>query len=233
MKRQKLCSALALAFSLLPLAAFAQEAEEESKFPLSATIAATTDYRFRGLSQTDIGPAFQVGATYTSPFGLYAGAWTSNVDFGDSDQELDYFVGFNTDLGSAVNWDIMVNRYTYPSSSAASYNEYITKFTFIKDYYVLLAYSDDVFGSSTDSWYSQLGATYALPSDFSVAGTVGLTEFEDGTVGRDYKDWSVSLSHPIGPATASVAYIGTDGKGRDAYGRVADSRVVFTISLAL
>ncbi|MFT4197109.1 MAG: TorF family putative porin [Pseudoxanthomonas sp.] len=241
----KLCSALAIVLSALPMAAFAQDesgttesttestTEEESKSPLSLSLAATTDYRFRGLSQTDIGPAFQIGATYTAPFGLYLGGWASNVEFGDADKEVDWFLGYNTDLGEAVNWDIQVYRYGYPGSSSASFNEYITKFTFLKNYYVLEAYSNDAFGSSTDSWYTQLGVTVPLPSDFSVAGAVGMTEFEDGDVGRDYKDWSLSLSHPIGPATASVAYIGTDGKGRDAYGRIADSRFVFTISLAL
>ena len=63
------------------MSAFAQEAEEEES-PFSATFAVTTDYVFRGVSQTDNEPAFQAGASYSAPFGLYAGVWASNVDFG-------------------------------------------------------------------------------------------------------------------------------------------------------
>ena len=72
MKPIKLATALATALLLsLPMSAFAQEAEEEES-PFSATFTATSDYVFRGVSQTDNKPAFQVGATYSAPFGLVA-----------------------------------------------------------------------------------------------------------------------------------------------------------------
>ena len=97
MKPVKLATALATALLLsLPMSAFAQEAEEEES-PFSATFAVTTDYVFRGVSQTDNEPAFQAGASYSAPFGLYAGVWASNVDFGEGgpDYEVDYYVGWN------------------------------------------------------------------------------------------------------------------------------------------
>ncbi len=134
MKPIKLCTALATALLLsAPLAAFAQEAEEEASSPFSATFAVTTDYVFRGVSQTDNGPAFQAGASYSAPFGLYAGVWGSNVDFGDGGPnfEVDYFVGWNKDLSDSWNLDLGVNRYTYEGASDGygniDYNEYIAK----------------------------------------------------------------------------------------------------------
>src|SRR5688572_16866643 len=120
MKPVKLSIALAAALLAMPFVSFAQDAtpaaaeEEEASFPLSLTLAATTDYVFRGVSQTGGEPAFQAGLTYSAPFGLYAGVWGSNVDFGGTGGfETDYYVGWNTDLSDTWNLDLGATRYTY------------------------------------------------------------------------------------------------------------------------
>ena len=47
----------------------------------SANVALTTNYMFRGVSQTNNGPAIQGGFDYEySPYNLYVGVWASNVD---------------------------------------------------------------------------------------------------------------------------------------------------------
>lgn len=56
-------------------------AAEDSHF--SANVAVTSDYRFRGVSQSAKDPALQGGVDYTHPTGLYLGAWGSTIDFGD------------------------------------------------------------------------------------------------------------------------------------------------------
>jgi hypothetical protein len=56
-------------------------AESDSPHKFSANVALTTNYMFRGVSQTNNGPAIQGGFDYEySPFSLYAGVWASNVD---------------------------------------------------------------------------------------------------------------------------------------------------------
>jgi len=236
MKSKTFRYALFVALAGWPLLSFAQQAaaEEEAGSPWAWSLTATTDYRFRGLSQTDVGPAFQPGLTYTFPVGLYVGTWASNVDFGagDPDYEVDAFVGYNVDAAEWLNLDFMVNRYNYPGAGSGNYNEYIGKATIAEHYTVLVAYTNDVFKSDTDSWYYQGGISWDLPADFTVAATGGVTEFENGNVGRDYKDWSVSLSKAFGPATLTAAYIGTDGDGRDAYGDIADNRFVVSVTVA-
>ena len=118
--------ACCLSLLLLGVVPLAQAQEEEAPAsPLSGTFAVTSDYLFRGISQTNEEPAFQAGLTYTTPFGVYIGTWTSNVDYGagDPDWEVDGFLGYNTDLGTNWNFDVMVNRYQYLGAGASNYAE--------------------------------------------------------------------------------------------------------------
>ena len=249
MKPVKLCTAFATALLLaLPMSAFAQEAEEEeSSFPLSATFAVTTDYVFRGVSQTDNEPAFQAGLTYSAPFGLYAGAWGSNVDFGEGGPnfEFDYFVGWNTDLNDSWNLDLGVTRYTYEGSSDGygdiDYNEYIAKVTWSGPLTVAgtLAYADDYSNSGAEETYAGLSASYDLgDSGFSLGATTGYTSIDaGGDAGRaDFFDGSVSVSKGFGPATATLGYYDTFGSDAEELRRGSDiykPGLVFTVSVAV
>ena len=56
-------------------------AADESPHSLKANVALTSNYMYRGISQTNNGPAVQGGFDYTYvPWSLYAGVWGSNVD---------------------------------------------------------------------------------------------------------------------------------------------------------
>ncbi len=229
MKSIKLVASLALALSAVPFAAFAQE---EAESPFSWELTAVSDYVWRGVSQSDENPTGQAGFTYTSPVGVYAGVWASGVDFGGNkpDFEVDGFVGYNVDFSESVNFDIMLNRYAYPDAGELNFNELITTTTFAEAYSLTVAYTDDFGGSETDAWYVAGGASFGLPQDFSLDLGVGRSMFED-EYGEDYTDWSVGVSRSWGPVSAALAYIGTDGNGRDAFGELADSRVVLTLSV--
>ena len=77
--------------------------QADSPHEFSANVALSTDYLFRGISQTDGSPAISGGFDYTySPVGIYAGIWASNVDFssfGDDDNiEIDYYGGIGGDF---------------------------------------------------------------------------------------------------------------------------------------
>ncbi len=261
MKPVKLSFAVALVLSAMPLVSFAQEAaaeapaaEEEASSPFSATFAVTSDYVFRGVSQTDEGPAFQAGVTYSAPFGLYAGIWGSNVDFGDPDPEagirgpnyeLDYFVGWNKDLSDAWNLDLGVTRYSYEDDSRfygnINYNEYIAKLTWSGPVTIggILAYADDYGNADAEEIYSGLSASYDIgESGFSLGASTGYTSIEAADDGgrSDYFDGSVTLSKSFGPATATVGYYDTFGSDADELkdgSDIYDDRVAVTITVAV
>ena len=71
----------------------------------------------------------EAGLEFATDAGFYVGGWGSGVDFGegDPDYEFDYFVGYNVDLSEKVNFDVMLNHYSYPGSSELAYTELITK----------------------------------------------------------------------------------------------------------
>lgn len=124
MKPYTLGCAIAVLLAVAP-AAFAQDvAEEEAGSPFAWNAALTSEYVWRGVSQSNEDVAFQTGLTYTSPIGVYATVWGSNVDFGagDPDFEVDGIVGFNTDFGDKVNFDVSVIRYMYPGAGALNWN---------------------------------------------------------------------------------------------------------------
>jgi len=82
---------------------------------VSANVSFTTDYIWRGMTQSD-GPAVQGGFDYEADSGFYASFWGSNVNFNNGNgQELDYYAGYGFSLGD-VGVDVGYITYDYPDS---------------------------------------------------------------------------------------------------------------------
>src|SRR5215510_10921162 len=77
---------------------------------VTANVALTTDYVFRGISLSD-GPAVQGGFDYSSPL-WYAGVWGSSVNEGT---ELNLYTGVTPTTGP-VKWDLGLIGYFYPGA---------------------------------------------------------------------------------------------------------------------
>jgi uncharacterized protein (TIGR02001 family) len=91
---------------------------EDRKLALSITVGGTSDYVFRGVSQTLEDPAAQ-GSIDLSYGIFYAGIWGSNVDFNDAppaSAEVDLYAGLRPVWGP-VNFDFGVIYYAYPGAN--------------------------------------------------------------------------------------------------------------------
>ena len=95
--------------------------DEGRKFTYSFNIGATSDYVFRGVSQSDNDPALQGGVDVAWGI-VYAGIWASRIDFGEAppaNAEVDWYGGikptWNSPFGT-VNFDFGVIYYSYPGS---------------------------------------------------------------------------------------------------------------------
>ena len=86
----------------------------------SATIA--TDYRLRGVSQSDKDGAIQGGLTIAHRSGIYVGAWGSNLSgwgtFGGSNMELDLIGGYKHALADNATLDVGLTWYMYPGGAS-------------------------------------------------------------------------------------------------------------------
>ncbi|MGS0730349.1 TorF family putative porin, partial [Shewanella sp. 0m-11] len=74
---------------------------------VEANIGATSNYLWRGVTQTDDAVAVQGGIDYSHDSGFYAGTWASNVDFGDeTSYEVDFYAGFAGTIGDEFEYDL-------------------------------------------------------------------------------------------------------------------------------
>ncbi|MET0240034.1 MAG: TorF family putative porin [Sphingobium sp.] len=111
---------IAAAALMLPAApAFAQD-EPAEPITISGSVAIVSDYRFRGVSQSDEELAVQGGFSVSHESGFYVGTWASNLagwgTFGGSNTELDIYGGFKAPVGP-VTIDVGVTWYMYPGGS--------------------------------------------------------------------------------------------------------------------
>jgi len=85
----------------------------------SATIA--SDYRFRGVSQSDRRMAVQGGITAAHDSGFYTGIWASNLagwgTFGGANMELDLIGGYKATLADDATLDVGLTWYLYPGGA--------------------------------------------------------------------------------------------------------------------
>ncbi|SFS05892.1 TorF family putative porin [Sphingomonas jatrophae] len=115
MKYRLLAAAAALAFAA---PAVAQDTAPPKPFTVNGSIGLVSEYRFRGVSQSDKDPAVQGGVTVTHESGLYGGFWGSNLagwgTFGGSNMELDLIAGFKAPVAEGATVDVGVTYYMYP-----------------------------------------------------------------------------------------------------------------------
>lgn len=164
---------------------------------VTGNIGVTSNYLWRGVTQSDDGPAVQGGLDYAHDSGLYVGTWASNVDFGDTSDnneiELDLYGGYGGELG-AFGYDVGLTYYTYPLADDADFLELglsgsYEMFTAGMAYTISSQVDDTSAGAESfieGDLYYYLSAAFELPQDFGLNATVGRYTFEaDGVAGAD------------------------------------------------
>lgn len=219
MKQQLATLALALSAAL---PAFAQEAAAPVD-PLSVNVSVTTDYRYRGISQTRLKPALQGGADYASPSGFYIGAWGSTIKWikdagGDAPAEVDVYAGYKTEVSKDLLLDVGVLQYYYsknklnPSANTLELYGALTAGPVTGK----LSYStSNLFGfaDSKGSLYLDLSASFDLGDGLMLTPHLGRQEVRHNKT-YSYTDYSLALSKDFSGLVVSGAVIGTD---TDAY----------------
>lgn len=258
-----LCGVAGIALLALTSGAFADGYEgsikdapkdEGRKLTYSFGVTGTSDYMFRGQTQTDGDPTLQ--GTFNLGYGIfYAGVWASGLDFGDTPGgvlgedaqiETDWYVGVKPTWGKAT-FDFGVIYYAYPGAHDPGGD---------LDYYELKAgvsgevlkgltaggtvyYSPDYTNETGEAWTVEGVLAYGLPQFWiftpTVSGTFGHTDVED-TFSWDY--WNAGVALAIDKITFDFRYWDNDIAASDfacqnggPFG--CDEKFVFSVSVAL
>lgn len=191
---------------------------------VTGNVALTSDYRFRGISQTNKKPAFQGGFDFAHESGVYVGNWNSNVDSGflaGANLEMDFYGGFRGSF-DAFGYDVGGLYYYYPGSdpdintfelyASASWGPVSLKYSYsVTDFFG--------FGDSSGSWYLDGKVTFPINDQLSVFGRAGYQSLEgdarvveiNSTAVRDsITDWQIGVTYDLSGWVFGASYIGTN-----------------------
>lgn len=222
MMRTGFACAAALAALLTASAATAQDAPE-----IAWNLGVTSDYVFRGFSQTSEDPALFGGVDVTSG-DFYVGAWASNVDFGDgTDAEVDIYGGYRTEVsGFAV--DVGIVGYLYVSQPTGADYDY-AEFKAAASRAIgpltvgaVVYWSPDFFGIDDEATYVEANASFTPAPKWSVSGAVGHQSLD---VNADYTTWNAGVAYAVSDNVAvDLRY-----HDADVSGPLSDDRVAATL----
>lgn len=224
MMRTALACAAAMAVLLTAGAASAQDTPQ-----IASNLGVTSDYVFRGYSQTTEDAAIFGGVDVTVG-NFYAGAWASNVDFGDdTDAEVDIYGGYRTEAaGFAVDFGVVGYLYvSQPTGADYDYAELKVAASRAIGPVTLGAavyWSPDFFGADEEATYVEANAAFSPAAQWTVSGAVGHQALD---VNADYATWNAGVAYAFSDHVAiDLRYHDTDVDGA-----LSDDRVVGALKI--
>lgn len=202
-----------VALGNLAVAQTAAPAAPPEPGPLTANVSLTSDYRYRGISQSNLQPAIQGGFDYAHSSGFYIGNWNSSISWisdaasasGNSASapiEMDFYAGYKYEWSKGFIADIGVLQYYFPTSGA-------TGFTTNPNTTEVYAAQNFTFDSVT----GYLKFSYAATTIFGFSNSAG-SNYTDLTVNYDTGVWGLTLNAHAGyqyvAGTASGASVSND-----------------------
>lgn len=238
-----LSSAILLASFVSP--ALAQEAPP-SDITISGGATLVSDYRFRGISQTNKRAAVQGTFTVSHTSGFYATVWGSSVDryIYDNSQEIDLIAGYKHSFGGTT-LDVGVLYYYYPNSGFKN-SDFAEPYASVSHTLgpvtgkLSAAYApkqqalslDNV--TKRDSLYIAGDLSAAIPqTPLSLSAHLGRSFNRSYlTFGEKYTDWSVGASYTWKSLTLGVSYVDTNKDLFNGTRNISKAGVVGTIGVA-
>ncbi len=245
---RKLVLSAAVTAALAVPTAFAQTAAPAAApaspaSPWSFNVGVTSDYLFRGISQTHGRPAIQGGVDYLHSSGFYVGAWASSITWvkdwlGKGSVEVDLYGGIKNSFAGDFTYDVGFIAYNYPGKGAAiptwlanpntqelyaaiGYKWLTAKYSYATSSHFIGWYGGAGYTEKTrGSDYIELNANYDMGSGWTLIGHVGRQKVKrsvatgvGGFTNANYTDWKLGVSKDIGFGTITAAYSDTNTSG--------------------
>lgn len=225
----------------------ASAADLGSGFSVSGGATLVSDYRFRGISQTDKRFAAQGTFSIAHKSGFYGTVWGSSIDdyvYNGADQEIDLSAGYRKTFGNTTV-DGGVLYYYYPGSGGINSDFFEPYLSVAQAFGPVTAKVTANYAPKQSALSIGLGRedNLYLAGDLSAAipkTPVSLTahlghSFGPSylTIGKEYTDWGFGGSVTVKNFTAGLSYVDTSGhfytpSGRDA----AKAGVVASVAVA-
>jgi uncharacterized protein (TIGR02001 family) len=188
---------------------------------VSGNLGLTSDYRFRGVSQTQNAPAVQGGIDYNHVSGLYVGNWNSSVSSAvytnGSGVESDVYAGFKKQVFGNFTLDVGSMNYFYPragTNGSFDTNELYAGIGYKE--LVTVKYShaiSDYFGTSNskNSFYVQADAAIPVVGKLVAVAHVGRTDVNNNSK-LNYTDYNVGVAYDLQGWNLAAKYYMNDNK---------------------
>ena len=201
----------------------------------SANVGVFSEYRFRGVKQTEDAPAIQGGFDLSHSSGFYIGNWNSNVEYGNTSMEMDFYAGYAFEAGG-FSIDIGDLYYYYPDNSGQSAQINSNEIYAIAGYGPVSVgfhyFTTDWYGAtdSDGTTYTQINFEYPLSEKMTFSAHAGTHSVENDK-SADYEDYSVSIAYDIGDGYGvGLDFIDNSGDGCTGSGCVSGTVLSFTKS---
>ncbi|HZV37521.1 MAG TPA: TorF family putative porin [Pseudoxanthomonas sp.] len=228
-RKREMAAPLATAIGIVVVAMAASRVDAAD---LTGNAALTSDYVWRGSTQTHGDPAVQAGFKVASDAGFYASVWGSNVEFAPethASSELDFVVGWGKSLGDDWAADVNVLHYRYPSTTVdLNWTELNGTLTYKGNYWLSAGYSNEALGYGASGTYTQLGAKFPLNDRFRFEAAAAHYFLDDRVVAENgYSHGQLSAIWAFkAPFEARLTAHATDSNAKRIFGdNFAGSRV--------
>jgi uncharacterized protein (TIGR02001 family) len=189
-----------IAAAVLATASFSQVAQAE----VSANFGATSNYLWRGVTQSGNAPSLSGGLDYSNESGVYAGTWVGTIDWSDETSdakgaEVDLYLGYGGEAGD-FGYDVGYIYYYYPSTGYEDsnfgelyFNGSFGAFGFGLAYTINSEADNDAPFGTGDLYYN-VSYGFELPNEFGLGLTYGYYDFDTPTSESDYGHFQVDLT---------------------------------------
>lgn len=195
---------------LLPVTGFTE---------LTGNIGVTSNYVFRGFTQTDDAGALQGGVDYKTDFAFFAGAWASNVDCTAANPcfnnpgvtadgfEINVYAGFSLEFENDFGFEVGVISYEYSDSALDANREAFIGVSFRGAGLTYYAGNDT---STNAPGYEYLDFKLAIPLQEETDLNLHYGRYEADNSTTEINDFSIGVSKKVLGADVSLTITSED-----------------------
>lgn len=183
---------------------------------VSGYLVGTTDYVYRGVSQSDGHAALQGGLDVGFDSGVFFGAWASTVDITtpvdhERQHELRVYAGYGFDLNDELRLVLNTVAYRYPGADGnVDYENHETSVSLgvLDQYWIEYAYSPNLYNTGRDTHNIELFSEWMVGDAYSVSAGVGHFRIDRpvSNIASDSLYWQLGVTRSFSRIDVDVRY---------------------------